>query len=52
MTARRRFLGSLGAIGAASLLPASDGRAQQPAGTLIDTHHHFYAPEYQKAWLD
>jgi 6-methylsalicylate decarboxylase len=50
--ARRDFLTSLGALGAASLLPGA-AFAQQPAKpTIIDTHHHFYAPEYQKAWLD
>ena len=52
VTSRRKFLGSLGALGAASLVPTSEAQAQQASATLIDTHHHFYAPEYQKAWLD
>lgn len=49
---RRRFMQALGALGAASLLPSCSTMAQSSAPKLIDTHHHFYAPEYQKAWLD
>src|SRR5579864_420858 len=50
-SSRRGFLSGLGALGAASLLPsfAAHGQAK-PA--LIDTHLHFYPPEYQKLWLD
>jgi predicted TIM-barrel fold metal-dependent hydrolase len=47
---RRRFMQSLGALGAAGMLPAALAAPAKPK--LIDTHHHFYAPEYQKAWLD
>ena len=50
---RRDFLQTLGAVGAASLLPSCV--TMEPASSrprLIDTHHHFYAPDYQKAWLD
>jgi 6-methylsalicylate decarboxylase len=48
---RRGFLAGLGALGAASALPGFAARAQaKPA--LIDTHLHFYPPEYQKLWLD
>jgi predicted TIM-barrel fold metal-dependent hydrolase len=49
---RREFLQGLGALGATSLLPSC--ATMQPASgrTLVDTHHHFYAPTYQKAWLD
>lgn len=47
---RRRFLQAAGAFGAAGIAgcatPAASG------GGVIDTHHHFYSPEYQKAWLD
>ena len=53
MNSRREFLRGLGALGVASLLPSC--ATMQPAAakpTLIDTHHHFYAPPYQKAWLD
>lgn len=49
-TSRRQFLAGLGAVGAASLLPKP--APAQGAPTLIDTHHHFYPPEYQKLWLD
>jgi 6-methylsalicylate decarboxylase len=47
---RRGFLASLGALGLASAFPTVAARAQtKPA--LIDTHLHFYPPEYQKLWL-
>lgn len=49
---RRGFLQAIGALGAASLLPSCSTVGQSAASGLIDTHHHFYAPEYQKAWLD
>jgi predicted TIM-barrel fold metal-dependent hydrolase len=44
----------VGAIGASAALPACsslESSAAMPA-KLIDTHHHFYPPAYQKAWLD
>ena len=47
---RRSFIAGLGAVGAASLSPKP--AAAQSAAKLIDTHHHFYPPAYQKAWLD
>ena len=48
---RRGFLAGLGAFGAASAFPFAAARGQtKPA--LIDTHLHFYPPEYQKLWLD
>src|SRR5215813_3403843 len=46
---RRWFTAGLAALGGAAALPDL-GRAQ--AKDLIDTHHHYYPPEYQKAWLD
>ena len=46
---RRAFLAGAGAVGAASLLPTGAAHAQ--AAKVVDTHHHFYAPAYQKAWL-
>ena len=46
---RRQFLGGTAAIGAAAMLPGTPALAQQKM--LIDTHHHFYPPEYQKLWL-
>src|SRR5579864_2236964 len=63
---RRDFLGALSALGAAAVLPScasptpppyapisagAAGTASVPGVPLIDTHHHFYAPEYQEAWL-
>jgi len=48
---RRDFLAGVGAVATASLLPGS-ALAQGAKPTVIDTHHHFYAPAYQKAWLD
>jgi 6-methylsalicylate decarboxylase len=46
---RRRFMAGAAALGAAAMLP---GGARGAGAHLIDTHHHFYAPAYQKAWLD
>ena len=46
-------LGALAALGAGAALPACSTPNAAGAGpTWIDTHHHFYPPEYQKAWLD
>jgi len=47
---RRHFVASAVALGAAAMVPGRPALAA-PA-TLIDTHHHFYPPEYQKLWLD
>jgi len=49
---RRRLLAGATALGAASILPAGTVRGQGTQGKVIDTHHHFYPPDYQKAWLD
>ena len=48
---RRKLLAGAGALAAASVLPGRAARAQG-AARVIDTHHHFYPPAYQKAWLD
>jgi len=49
---RRQFLCGLGGLGAAALLPScATPQATMPATRIIDTHHHFYPPEYQQAWL-
>jgi predicted TIM-barrel fold metal-dependent hydrolase len=48
---RRRFVQALGALGATGIAGCAAGNMQGGAG-VIDTHHHFYSPEYQKAWLD
>jgi 6-methylsalicylate decarboxylase len=47
---RRRFVGGAIAMGTAAILPATPAAARERM--LIDTHHHFYPPEYQKLWLD
>jgi predicted TIM-barrel fold metal-dependent hydrolase len=47
---RRGFLAGLGALGLASTIPSVSALGQ-PRPTLIDTHLHFYPPEYQKLWL-
>src|SRR5437899_2045301 len=48
---RRRFMAAAGAWGAMATLPEGIALAQTTSN-LIDTHHHFYPPDYQKAWLD
>jgi putative ABC transport system permease protein len=51
LASRRAFLaGSVAAVTGVTV--ANHGWAQAPARTLIDTHHHFYPPEYQKAFND
>jgi 6-methylsalicylate decarboxylase len=48
---RRQFVaGAIATMGAAASLSARPSLAAERA--LIDTHHHFYPPEYQKLWLD
>jgi predicted TIM-barrel fold metal-dependent hydrolase len=47
---RRQFLKGATAVGAAALFSQSELRAQSAQRKLIDTHHHFYPPAYQKAW--
>src|SRR5208282_5642537 len=49
---RRQFLTGAAALGAAALLPGNNASAQSAPAKLIDTHHHFYPPAYQKAWAD
>ncbi len=50
--ARRRFVVGASAFVAASIVPGSLVLGQSESRKLIDTHHHFYPPAYQKAWLD
>ena len=45
-----KSFGSLGILGATGLLGAAPVQAQTTR-RVIDTHHHFYPPEYQKAWF-
>ncbi len=50
---RRGFLQSFAALGAGAALPACSTPNAADAGTTwIDTHHHFYPPEIQKAGLE
>src|SRR3984957_1193298 len=49
---RRQFLAGTAALGAAALLPGRKASGQGAPAKLIDTHHHFYPPAYQKAWVD
>jgi hypothetical protein len=43
---------TLGALAAANIRPVKAASGQGAARTVIDTHHHFYPPPYQKAWLE
>jgi 6-methylsalicylate decarboxylase len=47
---RRGFIAGVAALGAAASFSGTSSAA--PAAGLIDTHHHFFPPAYQKAWLD
>ena len=49
---RRQFLAGAAAFGATAVLPAAKTPAHAATQKLIDTHHHFYPPAYQKAWSD
>jgi predicted TIM-barrel fold metal-dependent hydrolase len=49
---RRQFIAGAAAFAAAAVIPDRAPRAQAAKPKLIDTHHHFYAPAYQKAWFD
>jgi predicted TIM-barrel fold metal-dependent hydrolase len=49
---RRQFLAGAAALGTAALLSGKNSAAQAAPAKLIDTHHHFYPPAYQKAWAD
>jgi 6-methylsalicylate decarboxylase len=51
-SSRRQFLASAAALGAAAVLPGVKTPAQAAPEKLIDTHHHFYPPAYQKSWSD
>jgi 6-methylsalicylate decarboxylase len=49
-SSRRAFLAGTAALGAAAMLPESASLAQEKR--LIDTHHHFYPPQYQGLWME
>jgi predicted TIM-barrel fold metal-dependent hydrolase len=48
---RRQVLQGVGGLSLFGALIGESALAQGNAG-LIDTHHHFYPPAYQKAWFD
>ena len=50
-SSRREFLAAASAVCAASFTPSRHAIASD-GSKLIDTHHHFYPPTYQKAWAD
>jgi 6-methylsalicylate decarboxylase len=47
---RRQFVAGAAAIGTTAAMGSRPVLAQSRG--LIDTHHHFYPPRYQKLWLD
>jgi len=49
---RRQFLAGAAAFGATALLPGNGTPAQAAPAKLIDTHHHYYPPAYQKIWSE
>ncbi|MFZ0423511.1 MAG: amidohydrolase family protein [Xanthobacteraceae bacterium] len=51
-SSRRQFLAGAAAFGAAAVLPGAATPAHAAASKLIDTHHHFYPPAYQKTQID
>ncbi len=51
-SSRRQFLAAAATLGAATMFTAESRWASAQSSKLIDTHHHFYPPLYQKAWSD
>jgi 6-methylsalicylate decarboxylase len=49
---RRHFLASAAALGAVASVTGPSHALAAEGSKLIDTHHHFYPPAYQKAWSD
>ncbi len=49
-TTRRGFLAGAAAFAATAVVPETKTPALAAPAKLIDTHHHFYPPAYQKAW--
>ena len=49
---KRSFIKSVGGLGVLGGSITSLIAHAQSASPLIDTHHHFYPPEYHKAWLE
>ncbi len=51
-SSRRQFLAGAAAFGATAILAGDPDPTHAAALKLIDTHHHFYPPAYQKAWVE
>ncbi len=55
-SSRRSFIQQLGGLGAGAAIGGAGAFNLSSAFAadqqVIDTHHHFYSPSYQKAWLD
>ena len=51
-SSRRKFLATASAVCAATTFTTRSHAAMPDGAKLIDTHHHFYPPAYQKAWAD
>ena len=51
-SSRREFLAAASAVCAAATFPMHGDAVAEETSKLIDTHHHFYPPAYQKAWAD
>ncbi len=49
---RRKFLTAASAICAAATFTTRSHAVTANGSKLIDTHHHFYPPAYQKAWAN
>ena len=49
---RRKFLAAGSAACAATTFTIRGHAVAADGSKLIDTHHHFYPPTYQKAWAD
>ena len=51
-SSRRKFLAAGSAACAATTFTMRGHAVAADGSKLIDTHHHFYPPTYQKAWAD
>jgi hypothetical protein len=51
-SSRRDFLAAASALCAVASLATHKDAIAADGSKLIDTHHHFYPPSYQKAWAD
>ena len=50
-TSRRGFLVGAAAFAATAVVPGTKTPALAAPAKLIDTHHHYYPPAYQKAQI-